>query len=391
MLVGDGRITLSSSSTHPQLSLACPSTLYRQWTVYGGQWMIDATTPTPSLAGSWLSRGIILSVPNAVLPSLHSDINPAPNHATWERGEDTAASRLLSRLRGLKVLCALCVTRAKDVIDDCACQFSTRRCDGLSSAVREGGSDRLCSTASHRQTPAPFSSVVYAEMRPGLCAEKPAGNRRHRRQGPAATDASLSHLFLSRLPPPELSVLPRAGRKICHAILASLSPAKKAGAPKGVAAIFRCRWRRSSIMAGCSGQDGDDEGILFRNELDAPPSRTVASTSRHGKNRSGPNNSGRRTFSRPHTRHLSLPQSGLGLEGGMGCGGGGGGERGAKFPRFPAVPASSPCSQHDFVSLLCVEISGTASSLSRAMFHHHHQPSPRLAVCIVDASTPLSI
>lgn len=228
-------------------------------------------------------------------------------------------------------------------------------------------------------------------MRPGLCAEKPAGNRRHRRQGPAATDASLSHLLLSRLPAPELSVLPRAGRKICHAILASLSPAKKAGAPKGVAAIFRCRWRRSSIMAGCSGQDGDDEGILFRNELDAPPSRTVASTSRHGTNRSRPNNSGRRTFSRPHTRHRSLPQSGLGLEGGMGCGGGGGGERGAKFPRFPAVPASSPCSQHDFVSLLCVEISGTASSLSRAMFHHHHQPSPRLAVCIVDASTPLSI
>lgn len=156
------------------------------------------------------------------------------------------------------------------MIDDCACQFSTRRCDGLSSAIREGrrGSDRLCSTASHRQTPAPFSSAVYAEMRPGLCAEKPARNRRHRRrQGPAATDASLSHLFLSRLPASELSVLPRAGRKICHAILASLSPSKKAGAPKGVAAIFRCRWRRSSIMAGCSGQDGDDEGVLFRRQM----------------------------------------------------------------------------------------------------------------------------
>lgn len=58
---------------------------------------------------------------------------------------------------------------------------------------------------------------------------------------------------------------------------------------------------------------------------------------------------------------------------------------------------SQPCQPHHlaasttFVSLLCVEISGTASSLSRAMFHHHHQPSPRLAVCIVDASTPLSI
>lgn len=122
-------------------------------------------------------------------------------------------------------------------------------------------------------------------MRPGLCAEKPAGNRRHRRQGPAATDASLSHLFLSRLPAPELSVLPRAGRKICHAILASLSPAKKAGAPKGVAAIFRCRWRRSSIMAGCLGQDGDDEGILFEmNWMHLLPERWLrpAGTARTG-------------------------------------------------------------------------------------------------------------
>lgn len=217
-------------------------------------------------------------------------------------------------------------------------------------------------------------------MRPGLCAEKPARNRRHRRrQGPAATDASLSHLFLSRLPASELSVLPRAGRKICHAILASLSPSK-AGALKGVDAIVRCRSRRSSIMAGCSGQDGDDEGVLFRNEMDATPSRTVASTSRHGTNRSRPNNRGRRSFSRPHTPHLSLPQSGLGLEGGMGCGGGGGGER-RKVPSFPSrasLITLQPARLCQPPTRYCVEISGTASSLSRAMFHHHHQPSPRL-------------
>lgn len=55
-------------------------------TVDGGQWMIDATTPTPSLAGSWLSRGIILSVPNAVLPSLAIlTQRPTTRHGKGER------------------------------------------------------------------------------------------------------------------------------------------------------------------------------------------------------------------------------------------------------------------------------------------------------------------
>ena len=60
---------------------------------------------------------------------------------------------------------------AKDVIDDCACQFSTRRCDDLSSAVREGGNDHLCPRYLIGE-PGPVSAMD-AEVRPGLCAEKP--------------------------------------------------------------------------------------------------------------------------------------------------------------------------------------------------------------------------
>lgn len=57
-----------------------------RWTVDSGQWMIDTTTPTPRLAGSWLSRGIILSVPNAVLPSLAIlPQRPTTRHGKGER------------------------------------------------------------------------------------------------------------------------------------------------------------------------------------------------------------------------------------------------------------------------------------------------------------------
>lgn len=183
-------------------------------------------------------------------------------------------------------------------------------------------------------------------------------------------------------------MLPRVGRTICHAISVSLSPSET-GAPKGVA-MSRCPLDSGvrSIMAGCSGHDGNHEhGVLFRNEIKTQlfPERRLP---RAGTAQTGP----APTIAEggPFRVHARLAPLSAAEQFGA-WGGGVVAGRGAKFPRFPAVPASSPCSQHDFVSLLCVEISGTASSLSRAMFHHRHQPSPRLAVCIVDVSTPLSI
>lgn len=130
-------------------------------------------------------------------------------------------------------------------------------------------------------------------------------------------------------------MLPRVGRTICHAISVSLSPSET-GAPKGVA-MSRCPLDSGvrSIMAGCSGHDGNHEhGVLFRNEIKTQlfPERRLP---RAGTAQTGP----APTIAEggPFRVHARLaPLSAAEQFGAWGGGGrGGGGER-RKVPSFPS-------------------------------------------------------
>lgn len=142
-------------------------------------------------------------------------------------------------------------------------------------------------------------------------------------------------------------------------------------------------------MAGCSGQDGDDEGILFEmNWMHLLPERWLrpAGTARTGP---APTIAEGGPF-RVHTLVTSLCRRAVwGLRGGWGV------VVVVAGREAQSSLVSQPCQPHH----LAASTTLSASSASRSPEQRLPYPgpcfttttSPRLAVCIVDASTPLSI